>query len=91
MYPGQARQFIVHQGGHMELQHFGVLIQNVCCCPILLIASQLVVDLDDVSQFVGEIILQGARLQNGGLILMLTRSMYYPIQESNILNLICLG
>lgn len=42
----------------MELQHLGVLIKNVSSSSIQLIATELVIDLDDVSQFVGEIILR---------------------------------
>lgn len=57
LHPRKARQLIIHQGGHMKLQCFGVLIKNWNRSSIELIVMEPVIDLDDVSQFVSEIIL----------------------------------
>lgn len=54
----QARQLIVHHGGHMELEELHVLCNDMGRRAILLIAPKLIVDLHDVSQFVSQVILR---------------------------------
>lgn len=54
----QARQLIVHHGGHMELEELHVLCNDMGCRTVLLIAPKLIVDLHDVGQFVSQVILK---------------------------------
>lgn len=54
----QARQLIVHHGGHMELEELHILCNDMGRCAVLLIAPKLIVDLHDVSQFVSQVILR---------------------------------
>lgn len=54
----QARQLIVHHGGHMELEKLHILCNDMGRRAILLIAPKLIVDLHNVGQFVSQIILR---------------------------------
>lgn len=54
----QARQLVVHHGGHVELEELHVLRDDVGRRAVLLIAPELIVDLHDVGQFVGQVILR---------------------------------
>lgn len=58
VYLGQARHLVVDEGCDVELKHLGVLGDDVCSGAIELIALELVVDLDDVSQLVRQVILE---------------------------------
>jgi len=57
LYLWQTWQFIVNKCSNMELQHLGVLGNDVSRCTILFIALQLVVSLYNVSKLVCHIIL----------------------------------
>lgn len=54
----QARQLVVHHGGHVELEELHVLCNDVGRRAVLLIAPKLVVNLHDVGQFVSQVILK---------------------------------
>ena len=56
-YPRHARHLVINEGRHMELEHAGVLGYDVSCGTVDFVSLELVVGLDDVGQFVGEIIL----------------------------------
>ena len=60
-YPGQAWDLIVHQGGHVELQHLDVLEDDVRGSSILLVADELLVALDHVAQLVSQVVLKNNR------------------------------
>lgn len=57
-HPRQARQFVVDHGGHVKLEQFDIFSYDVSCSAALLVSPQLVVDFDNVSQLVGQVILQ---------------------------------
>lgn len=57
-YARQARQLIVHHGGHMELEELYILCNDMGRRAILLIAPKLIIDLHNVSQFVSQVILK---------------------------------
>jgi len=57
LYLWQARYVIINQRSNVELQHLGVLSNDVCSRTILLIALQLVVGLYNVSKLVCHIVL----------------------------------
>ncbi len=54
----QAGHIVVCEGSHVILQHLDVLRNDVRSGAVLFIAPQLVVRLDDVRQFVRQIVLQ---------------------------------
>lgn len=56
-YPGQSRYLIVHQCGHMKLEHLNVLQYDVGGSTILLISDELLIALHNVPQFVSQVIL----------------------------------
>lgn len=56
-YPRQAWQLVVHHCGYMELKQFDIFCYDVSCCTTLLISPQLIVDFDNVSKLVGQVIL----------------------------------
>ena len=53
----QAGRVVVDHGGHVELQHLDVLVDDVRRRAGLLVALQLVVGLDDVGQLVRQVVL----------------------------------
>lgn len=61
-YSGQTRELVVHHGGHVELQQLHVLSYDVGRGATLFVPPQLVVDLDDVSQLVSQVILKNCEI-----------------------------
>lgn len=57
-YPWQAGQLVVHHGGYVKLKKLDVFSNDVSCSTALLISSELVVDFHNISQFVGQVILE---------------------------------
>ena len=58
--PWHAGHLVVDERRHVELEHLRVLGDDVGRRAVLLVALQLVVRLDDVRQFVGQVVLQTA-------------------------------
>lgn len=56
-YSWQAWQFIVHHSGNMKLKQLHIFSYDVSSRTTLLVSFKLVVDFDDVGQFVGQVIL----------------------------------
>ena len=54
----QARQLVVHHGGHVKLEELHVLSDDMRGCAVLLVAPKLIVDLHDVGQLVCQVILR---------------------------------
>lgn len=57
-YPGKAWKLVIHHGGNVKLKKLDVLSDDVGCSTALLISSELVVDFDNISEFVGQVILE---------------------------------
>ena len=62
IYPRHARHFVIGECGHVILQHFRVLGDDVRRGAILFVALQLIVSLYDVTQLMRQIVLRFIRI-----------------------------